>query len=562
MVRSCCATGSSPGTRTLRARGRVQQVQVMPLRDELGRGLGCVRVARDVTSRWRAEERLAQSERRYRELAENANDIIYTHDLEGSFLYVNQAAVRQLGYSREQLSHLRFWDIVAPASLAQARAYVRNLLDGTRQDEQVELHLTCADGRVAAVELRANVLRRAGHSEAIHGIARDVTAEEQLATQLMQADRLASVGTLIAGIAHELNNPLTTIGGYAQVLAEALEGSEHSAMIATLEEEAERCRRVARSLLSFARQTDERQLAFDVNELLRGVIDLRAYDLREAGIVLTTDLGEDLPEIVADYGQVQQVFYNLLDNAYYALARQGGGKLSVRTWGADGAVGIEVADNGPGVPPELGATIFEPFVTTKPRGEGTGLGLSICRRIVEEHGGTITLDSGGDSGARFTITLPAAATREALRPMVPASEPRAATASGPMPSARVLFIEDERALCELVSEYLTRLGHQVTTAGSGEEGLAAALAGEFDVVVCDMRLPGMTGEDVCEGLLAHDPSFATRVLVATGDILSPQTQSFFLRTRLPHIHKPFSLAELASLIADLAAGRRVSEPSA
>lgn len=557
MVRSCCATGSSPGTRMLRARGRVHQVQVMPLRDDLARGLGCVRVARDVTSRWRAEERLAQSERRYRELAENANDIIYTHDLEGKFLYVNQAAVRQLGYSREEFSHLRFWDVVAPASLPQARSYVRGLLEGTPQDEQVQLRLTCADGRVAVVELRANVLRRAGHSEAIHGIARDVTAEEQLATQLMQADRLASVGTLIAGIAHELNNPLTTISGYAHLLSDALDGSVHSSMIATLEVEAERCRHVARSLLSFARQTDERRLAFDVNEALRGVIDLRAYDLREAGIALVADFDEHLPQVLADYGQLQQVFYNLLDNAYYALAEQGGGEIRVRTGAADGQVQIEVADDGPGVPPELRARLFEPFVTSKPRGEGTGLGLSICRRIIEEHGGTISLEVDGRPGARFLIALPACAATEVRHQVPPALDPTSTTERAR--SLRVLFIEDEAPLCALVDEYLTRLGHRVTTAASGEEGVTSALAGDFDVIVCDMRLPGITGEEVCERLLAHDPSFAGRLLIATGDILSPQTRAFFDRTCLPHIQKPFRLQQLAALIADLAAGRPVSE---
>lgn len=561
MVRSCCATGVSPDARMLRARGRVHQVQVMPLRDDLGRALGCVRVARDVTSRWQAEERLAQSERRYRELAENANDIIYTHDLEGAFLYVNQAAVRRLGYSREEFAHLRFWDVVEPSSLAQARSYVRNLLEGRPQDEQVELRITCADGKVAAVQLRANVLRRAGHPEAIHGIARDVTAEEQLAAQLVQADRLASVGTLIAGIAHELNNPLTTISGYAHMLATALGGSAHAEMVSTIEQEAERCHRVARSLLSFARQSDERRLAFDLNELVQGVIDLRAYDLRQANIRLVNQFSEGLPQVVADYGQVQQVIYNLLDNAHYALAEHGGGEIRVRTWAEGSTVRIEVADDGPGVPPALRDTIFEPFVTTKPRGEGTGLGLSICRRIIEDHGGTISLERDGKRGACFSIALPASRAAEPAAPSTPAGRSEAGRSAPDVRGARILLIEDEEALCALVSDYLTRLGHEVTTVRSGEEGLAAALETDFDAIVCDMRLPAMTGEEVCERLLAHDPELSSRILIATGDILSPQTQSFFDRTRLAHIHKPFRLQQLAGLIADLTAGRRVSEPT-
>ncbi len=558
MLEECIRTGGPPGISMHRTRGRVYQVQVTPVRDEDGEVAGCVRVARDVTSRWRAEERLAQSERRYRELAESANDIIYTHDLDGNFLYVNPAAVRILGYSQEQLSHMSFWDIVADESMATAREYVQCLLDGKPREEQIELRMSCEDGSVVIVQLSANLLRRAGQSEAVHGIARDVTAEKQLTTQLIQADRLASVGTLIAGVAHELNNPLTAISGYADMLAAEPRNDSEAEAIQTIADEATRCRDVAESLLNFARQTDSRLTEFDLNALLRGVFDLRAYDLRAAHIEVVSDLDDDLPPVVGQYGQIQQVIYNIIDNAYYAMSEAGGGTLEVSTWREDESLHVRIADDGPGIPEKLLERVFEPFVTTKPRGEGTGLGLSICQRILEGHDGSISAHNRPNGGAVFSVVLPI--TTEGMRDEAMTEADNAARETREHEySARILFIDDEPSLCSLVKEFLTRQGHDVVVASTGEEGLQNAQEGDFDVIVCDMRLPGISGEDVCMGVLEEKPEMADRIMVATGDILSPQTQDFFDRTGLPHIHKPFTLEDLKDAIARLLAQQSVCE---
>lgn len=554
-LQKCIRTGEALETQMQRTRGRIHQVQVTPLREYDGTVTGCVRVARDVTSRWRAEEHLAQSERRYRELAESANDVIYTHDLAGNFLYVNPAAVRILGYTQEQFTHLSFWDIVAAESLARAKAYVNQLLAGESPEEQVELRMVCADERFVVVQLRGNVVRREGRSEAIHGIARDVTAEKQLAAQLIQADRLASVGTLIAGIAHELNNPLTTIGGYADVLSERLAGTEAEEGIRTIAEESERCRAVAQGLLNFARQDEEDTNHFDLNALIRGIFDLRAYDLRAAEIVLKADLAQDLQQVVGEYGQIQQVVYNLIDNAYYALQQQYGGVLEISTRNNREGVVIEVADDGEGIPESIRDQVFEPFVTSKPRGEGTGLGLSICRRILERHGGTISAHDREERGVVFRVTLPAAGPApvtdiEMVEDQSPAPEEEIREA------IRLLFIDDEPSLRNLVTEFMQRKGHDVTVAATGEEGLSMALEDDFDAIVCDMRLPGINGDEVCSRLLQERPDLSKRIMVATGDVLSPQVQEFFDQTRLHHIHKPFKLAELETDVVHLATSRK------
>lgn len=569
-VAHCLATGEAMRATVTARGGRVHDIRIMPMRDASGEVCGCVRVARDMTSQWRTEERLAQSERRYRDLTENANDIIYTHDPEGNILYMNRAGVDILGYSQREFAQLRFWDIVSKESVAKAREYVHSLLQGRSSSEQIELTVNCADGKVAVLQLRANVLRRSGETAVVQGIARDVTAEKQLREQLLQADRLASVGTLIAGIAHELNNPLTAICGYADMLTDAFEDGRGVYAIRTIAKEASRCRAVAQNLLNFARQTDGELTEFEIPGLVLGVTDLRAYDLRAARIEVHTDFAEDLPPIVADYGAVQQVVYNIVDNAYDALREQEGGHLEIRAWASDGHVSIEIKDDGPGLPEGAGERIFEPFFTTKARDAGTGLGLSICRRIMREHDGDIRARNHEDGGAVFTITLP-------LRREV-ASEPELDTPASqrsPQPeqraardvtsmheeqreTGRILFIEDEKALSRLVAEYLEAHGHEVTLASTGEEGLRAALAESFDCIVCDMRLPGITGEEVCTRLLEEKPDIAGRIIVATGDILSPSTQQFFERTGLAHIHKPFSLNDLSAQIA-LRLGCHVTE---
>jgi two-component system NtrC family sensor kinase len=343
------------------------------------------------------------------------------------------------------------------------------------------------------------------------------------------------------------------------MLAEATRDASEAAAINTIAEESARCRAVAKNLLNFARQTEKPLTEFDFNALLRGVFDLRAYDLRSASIDIVTNLDEDLPPVVGEYGQIQQVVYNLVDNAYYAMEEAGGGVLEVTTWHQDGAIHLKVADSGPGINPDLIDRVFEPFVTTKPRGEGTGLGLSICRRILEDHEGTIIAHNRPGGGASFTATLPANDEMSAEvepRQEEQTAESKPAQAVG---TARVLFIDDEQSLCGLVGEFLKRRGHDVSVASTGEEGLEIALSDDFDVIICDMRLPGINGEDVCMSVLEEKPEMAQRIVVATGDILSPQTQKFFERTGLPHIHKPFTLEQLENAIAKLLAGEPVRD---
>jgi PAS domain S-box-containing protein len=532
---------------------RVHQVQVTPIMDGRGAVVGCVRVARDVTEARRASGRIAQSERRYRELSEGANDVIYTHDLVGNFLFVNQRAIDVFGYSRHEFAGLRFLDIVASESRVQAKDYISALI-ADRDYEQIELRMVCKDSSVVVLQLRGTLMKRDGRPVGIHGIARNVTAEKQLAEQLLQYERLASVGTLIAGIAHELNNPLTVIGGYVQLLQSGLDETLSRDALDTIAEQANRCRDLAQDLLGFARRPDDNLTTMDVNRAVRGVLDLHSYDLRATNVEVVTNMADDLPAVLTEHGQLQQIVYNLIDNAHDAMAGQDGGKLTVSTAVTDGRVTLRVADSGTGIAPNAIDRIFEPFFTTKPRGKGTGLGLSICQNIAHMYGGTITAENRPEGGAVFTLALPpsdippeAAPDRPELEPQVEPSRP-----------ARVLIVEDEVALADLVSIYLRDHGHEIVAEYDGNAGLATALAQDFDLIICDLQLPGLNGDELLPELLQQRPELNERVVIITGDVLTPRTREFFEKTGLVHMHKPFELEQLSELVAARMAGRPLS----
>lgn len=481
----------------------------------------------------------------------NANDVIYAHDLDGALLYVNRAGTEVLGYNQEEFSTLRFRDLLAPKSQERAKRYVDDLLQGISTSHGVELRVISRDGGIAIVQLRANVLRRGGQAHAVHGIMRDITAEKELTEQLVRSDRLAAVGGLIAGIAHQLNSPLTAISGYVSLLRDELSGTGQAPTIAALTEQVQRCLDIARNLLDFARHREDRLGKVDLNLLTQQVLDLRGHDLTGADIVVQTQFDADLPEVTGDHLQLQQVLYNIVDNAYHAMLDQGGGRLLVATRSDDGSAVVTVSDTGPGIPTEAATRVFEPFFTTNP-GTATGLGLSIARHMVEGHGGRISAANEADGGTLVTVRLPIEGAKSVPAPQLEAKQPRRPATVG-----RVLFVDDEPALCSLVTAALSRTGNEVVTATDGQEGLRLALSERFDVIICDIRLPYLEGDEVCRRIIEERPELADRLLVITGDVLSASTQSFLEQTRLPYLHKPFTLQQIEDIVRRSLAGEPI-----
>jgi two-component system NtrC family sensor kinase len=372
----------------------------------------------------------------------------------------------------------------------------------------------------------------------------DTTNRHHLQDQLIQSEKMSAMGQLIAGVAHDLNNPLASVVGFSDFLAEAGEIPPALAEpLHVIRQEAERAATIVRNLLSFARKQEGERQSQSIRPLLESTLALLRNQLMAFKVEAFLEIEPGIPAIAMNANQIKQVFVNLIVNAAQAIAgikRQAGGHIwiTARRW-LDGC-SVSIADDGPGIAEDLTQRVFEPFFTTKPEGQGTGLGLSISQGIVKEHGGRITLDSAANQGATFTVELPGSGT--------------ARTSNGqPAPGAmgeqlRVLVVDDEPHILHYMRATLEAWGHSVEVASDGSDAVDRALAAPFDVIVCDLRMPRLGGREMYETLTQQHPEVAKRVIFATGDTVRGDTLHFLESLGRPFLHKPFTLAELRTVL--------------
>jgi len=370
---------------------------------------------------------------------------------------------------------------------------------------------------------------------------------QETQAQLLQADKLNALGTLLSGMAHELNNPLTSILLSAQIV------KQHAALpdlvrrrMDTVEQAAERAAKIIRDLLTFARRQPPERQRVDFNGVIKATLALQAptFDLDQIRVV--TELAPDVPEIWADANQLQQVLLNLFTNAGHAMkSARGRGTLTVRSFLDGSEVCAQADDDGPGIPPEQLSRVFDPFFTTKPAGTGTGLGLSLCIGIIENHGGRMEVENLPHAGARFTLRLP-------IRKMAePVESPAVETPKAEARQARILLVDDEKQLLEIVGEILTAEGHQVKSAGTGREAIASLEQETFDIVMLDLRMPEIDGKEVWRWILSRDPALTSRVVFMTGDLMSAESDRFLLETGRPVLSKPLNMEAVYQVISDV-----------
>ncbi|MBZ5528403.1 MAG: response regulator [Acidobacteriia bacterium] len=379
------------------------------------------------------------------------------------------------------------------------------------------------------------------------------------AARLPRAEKLAALGQMVSGIAHELSNPLTSILGYAQrlLLREEFARSEE---VRKIHDEAGRAARMLRQLLGTGRENglDRRQVS--LNQIVLRSLELRRAVLPEQRVRLETSLDPQAPLLAADPDRLQQVVLNLVANAQQAIEQgpgEGRGVIRVTTrCGADGRLRLEVSDDGPGISPELLERIFDPFFTTKPASAGTGLGLSIVREIVREHGGQIQAANQPGGGAVFTVELPllepegaAAPLRlrkrpERAAPVEAARKLEALPGGRRAPGARVLVVEDEPTVAQLIADVLREEGMHVEVLLDAGDALGRAARRSFDLIICDLRMPGLDGRHFYQALERQGSPLCERFLFVTGDALSASTMDFLKRNRLACVHKPFRVEEL------------------
>jgi signal transduction histidine kinase len=373
----------------------------------------------------------------------------------------------------------------------------------------------------------------------------DQTDRRGLQERLIQSEKLSAIGQLIAGVAHDLNNPLTSVVGFADFLAESADAPPRiREPLRVIQQEATRASKIVKNLLSFARRQEARQRAA-LAPVLEATVGLFRNQLSAGQVTLELELESGLPELDMNPNQVQQVFVNLIQNAAHAITatgQPGTVRVRARRW-MDG-VAVDISDDGPGMPPDVAARVFEPFFTTKPEGQGTGLGLSISLGIAKEHGGRITLVTEPGKGATFTVELPGPAGEVAMPTPVPeAKEDR---------PLRVLVIDDEPHILHYLRATLEAWGHTVVTAGDGGSGLALSVLEPFDLIISDLRMPRMGGQEFYAALTSRKIPAANRVAFSTGDTVGGDTLAFLERSGRPCLHKPFSLAELRTLLREAA----------
>jgi two-component system NtrC family sensor kinase len=359
-------------------------------------------------------------------------------------------------------------------------------------------------------------------------------------------------------VAHELNNPLTGVRGFAEILQQSRLDAHQHRMVERIEKEADRAARVVRNLLTFSRRHKPEKGLHDLNGILNTVLEMRSYECRVSNVELAADLDPELPRTMVDAHQLHQVFLNLLTNAEHAVSENGRpGRIVLRSRAEGDRIRVQVVDNGPGIDPESVGRIFNPFFTTKEVGHGTGLGLSICYGIVQEHGGTIEVEGRPGEGACFSVILPVlqpaagAPTREA---------PEGEAHLEARPGERILVVDDELSVREIVRESLEARGFRVEAAVGGAEALTRLQGASYDLVLTDLRMPGIGGRELYERVLRSDPDQAGRFVFFTGDVARADTGRFLAETGRPVLAKPFGIDELLRAVAE-GLSRRAPEDS-
>lgn len=487
-------------------------------------------------------------------------------DGEGHVVDFNPAAETLFGYARAEAIGQEIGGLIIPDRhrAAHDEGMKRYLSSGNSRviGRRVELEAKTRDGRMVPVELAiADV--SVGTNRLFTAHIRDLqpakAAQFEIERQrdaLYQKEKLAALGSLLSGVAHELNNPLSIVLGQAMMLREKVKllpaGDDLYDRAQKIEMAANRCARIVRTFLAMARQRKAERAYVSISKVVSDAIELLSYSLRTGGVSVATELAPDLPETHADADLLHQVLVNLIVNARQALEEKGGDnrRVIVRAFlePATNTIVLEVADNGPGIPATIRNRIFDPFFTTKPQDHGTGIGLAVSRGLVEAHGGTLELAPAQPAlGATFVVRLPV--TQGDGESQAPAgSEPERAIPNVRL--AEILVVDDEPELVELIADIVAGMGYRTTTATSGHAAQRLLAAGErkISAILCDIRMPDGDGPGLYDWLAANRPELARRIAFVTGDTLGPSAGRFLARSGCPVIEKPFTPDDIAGVL--------------
>jgi PAS domain S-box-containing protein len=532
------------------------------LRNEAGVPDRLLSVTRDIEARKLAQEALRQSEERMRALITRAAYGIFRSTRAGRFLDVNPSMVALLGY--ESAAQLMSIDITRDLYVDSGeRENWMVAIDSGAHPEWFDITWRRRDGTPIAVRLSARAARDS-HGEVLwyEGIAENVTERLRREAVVRRAERMASLGHTLAGVAHELNNPLAAISGFAQILLKTNLPKEDRSAIETVHREAKRAAKIVKDLLTFARRQESTERnRIDLNGIVRYIADTQRYAMETHGVLCELVLSDAPAYVAADPAQLEQVILNLLVNARQALEAMSvaaGGRgagstrtpmVVIRTTVRDHSVALEISDNGPGIAAAELPRIWDPFWTTKEEGEGTGLGLSVVHGIITQHGGTIDVETRLGAGTTFTISLPTVG-----QDVVDGNDsvdllPVSASATHAERPLDILVVDDEEVIVGLLVRYFSSRGHAVVPAHEGHHALRVAQKSSFDVVICDLRMPGMDGAEVIRRLKELPTCASARFILSTGDTATPAVRERIDGLALTAVvDKPYEVEALRRIV--------------
>lgn len=519
---------------------------------------GIVGIRTDVTELKQRERAAQAQERLLRELVDAVPAAIHTKDRDLRYQLVNRYFLKLWNLAPEQVEgrtqREAFQGHLSAAYGTAADERDRLVLESGRATGFYEVSYPGSDGQ--QLTLWSNKLPLIDVDGALTGVLTvgiDVTelkrAQREIEQQreaLHQSEKLTALGSLLAGVAHELNNPLSIVVGRATMLEEQVTDPWLVDRIGKIRVAAERCGRIVKTFLAMARQKRPSWRKAQINDVIADAVELLSYGLRASDIRVELDLAPDLPVALVDRDELSQVFANLLVNAEQALSQSGPPRriaISTREKPA-GMIQIAFSDNGPGIPDAVRHRVFEPFFTTKPTGIGTGIGLSVCRGIVLAHGGSIDVESTSNVGTTFVVRLP-------LREAPPSPEDAPSPIMSHIGSRRILVVDDEPEITEMVAEMLRGAGHEVDAVQSGTDALDCLERLAYDLVVADLRMPGLDGRELFERAIRLRPSLSRRFLFLTGDTLSPLARRFLEEAGRRHLRKPVTPDELRTAVEEV-----------
>jgi two-component system, cell cycle sensor histidine kinase and response regulator CckA len=502
-----------------------------------------------------------QSDASFRAVIDVMPELIAVHR-GGAAIYLNLAHRRFLGIEDGARGELALTEHVHADDRAALGELVRRVgeRDPQRVSDVVEVRVRGADGSWRSCEVSA-VLVQIGGAPTVVTSGRDVTERKRMRAKLLVTDRMASLGTLAAGIAHEINNPLAYVTGNLEAMAETMQAagaaptpatcSELGAAISEARDGAERVRKIVQGLRSFSRsEQEEKRVPLALAGVLEAAARMTANEVRHRA-QLVRELGP-VPLVVADDGRLTQVFINLLVNAAHAIpeGRSDHNRITLRTrTDEQGRAVIEVEDTGRGMPPEVQSRVFDPFFTTKDVGEGTGLGLSICHGIISSLGGQISIESAPSRGTVVRVVLPPHAEAHAPAPAAPAA---VAPETNGHRRHRVMLVDDEPLVAQTI-ERLLRRDYDITIALCGQDAIEQIARGtRFDAIVSDVMMPNMTGIELIEELRRMAPDQARKLIFLSGGAFTAQTRERLDELGAPQLEKPVTAKELRACVSRIA----------